>query len=100
MAVNMAILINDRLIIFTHMDVNHSTMLGQSFLSNPAYLVVQGWIRPTVLFPSFIGLTGTNIWKCVRFSWVVRYWPTDIPYHCIVAVIHLAHPFAFTAYPL
>ena len=36
-------------------------MLAWSYFSSPDYLVIKAWIRTTMLFPSFIELTGTNV---------------------------------------
>ena len=44
-----------------HIGVCQSCMLGHSYFTLPDYLVVKAWIEDTVLFPSFINLTSTNI---------------------------------------
>ena len=52
--VNISLYISDYHIVFNHMYVCHSSMLGHGYFANPDYLVVEAWIRPTVLFPSLL----------------------------------------------
>ena len=97
-AANMAIYISDYHIVFSHIDAYHSCMLGHSYIGSPDYLVVKAWIGATVLFPSFINLTCTNIHIYVKvFPEVFEYWGPSIPCHYIVAVVDVAHHSVLTA---
>ena len=74
-------------------------MLGHGYFASPDYLVVKAGIRATVLFPSFIYQTGTNIYIYVKiFPGAVRYWGQGLPSCCIVTVVSFEHPFIMTVY--
>ena len=54
-------LIDDNHMVFNDMDAYHCCMLGCGYFAIPDYLFVKVWIRPIVLFPSFINLASLNI---------------------------------------
>ena len=97
--VNMALLINNNHISFNHMDAYHSCMLGHSYFTSPDYFVVKPCTKGTVLFTSFIKLSGTTISVYVQIiPGVVEYCVQGLPCQCIVAMVNVAHPFILTAH--
>ena len=58
---NMALHIDHQQILCYHMETYRSIMIGHSCFHSPDYLVVQGWIRAALLYPTNIQLAGVNI---------------------------------------
>ena len=58
---NMALHIDDQLILCDHTDAYRSNMMGCSYCGMPNYLIVQGWIRAMLLYPTNIYLAGLNV---------------------------------------
>ena len=76
----MAFFIKDNHIFLNNIDSYCSSMLGHRSFSSPNYLDVKVWIRATVLFPSIIYLTGTNLCVHVKiFPGVVMYQAKGLP---------------------
>ena len=56
-------------------------------------------VSTTILFPSFIELTGINVCMYVKvFCGVVGYWTSSIACQCVVAIVDVAYPFVMTTY--
>ena len=66
MAANMAFLIN--VIIYSSITCMPTTLalLDYSYFASPDCLVIEGWIRATVVFPYLINLTDTNVCMYVK----------------------------------
>ena len=68
----MAGLITDNYILFNYMGTYYSCMMAHGYFAGPDYLAVKVWVRTTVLFTSFLKLTGTNVCMNVKvFPWIV-----------------------------
>ena len=87
---NMALYIHDQHILYYHMDAYWSIMMWQSYFLHPNYLVVQRWIRATLIYPTNIILAGPNLHCFFKpFPGVVQYFHsgnTTVPCHHSVAV--------------
>ena len=60
-ATNITLNMNDHHIVLHKMGCLMLIMLGCSCFASPDYLILNAWIRATVLFPSFSDLTSTDI---------------------------------------
>ena len=75
--ITMDLELNNTLIIYYHMDTTWSVGLVWTYFTNPDYVVVQGWIHTTSLYPDMINQTGSHIY--VKFFQEVGYTPLAIP---------------------
>ena len=100
MVVNVAFLINDNHILYDHMDVYHSNMLGKSYFWSAGYSVVHAWITAIILYPCFINITGINIYVQGRILYgVVNHWGSGSPCITIVLCFIWHTPFIMSAHP-
>ena len=53
---NMAQHIDDQHFLYYHTDTYQSIMMGHGYFQSPYYLVMQGWIRVMLLYPTNIQL--------------------------------------------
>ena len=101
---NMPFYINDNLILHYHMDAFKSTMLQCRYLVCPDYMVVQGWIRATLLSPTDTILARPSSHQYIKFfSGTVRYLTSGffiVPCHHLVAVLHVTNDFIVRAFPI
>ena len=87
----MALHIDDQHILYYHMHMHRSNMMGCSYFQSPDFVVVKGWIRALFLYQIVIQLTGPNIHYFTEFCHgvvgydIVRY--VIFPCHITVAVL-------------
>ena len=66
------------------------------------YINGQKWERLNMVAKCIVHMHITAQLKAywiLVFPGVVQYWHMHVPCHCIVAVVDLAYPFVFIAYP-
>ena len=83
---DMALYINGNHILYYCIDSFIITILEYSYFKSPDCLVVQGWIRATLFFPTSIILAGPIFYQYIKV--VVRYFNSgfyDVSCHYIVA---------------
>ena len=67
--VTMALQLNNSHIRYYHMDTTQSVGLMWNYLSHPDYLVIQGWIYATSLYPDTTNQTGPHVYHYDKFFW-------------------------------
>ena len=93
--------INDIHILYYHIDMVRSTMLGCSYFIGLDYLIVHGWIRAIFLLSTKVILVGPQIYKYISFfPRVLRYFPYCMPCHHTIALLDLTKYFVGITFPI
>ena len=95
----MALLMNDGVITYYHMEALRLMGLAQSYFSDPDYFVVQYCVHAVFLFPDLVTLYWLNVFHFVKIlPGIVGHMYACMREH-IVANIDVAYPFVITAFP-
>ena len=99
----MVLELNNAHIIYYYMDKTQSVGLLWTYFAHSDYMIIQGWIHATCLYPDTINKTGPHVYHYVKFFLgKVGYTPLSSPCDNIVAIVNHSNAvqsFIVTIYP-